>query len=109
MTAPLFAPPSAPTSSPWCGALASAELTTICAWCGAHLSGPRLVLVDGVDREVSHGICAPCAARMALPCDDCGASTAWDRLTETIGGAAMVCGACAERRGRDPVDGRASD
>lgn len=60
MTAPLFGLDSASPSSPSCGALAVAELTTICAWCGAHLSGPRLVLVPGVDREVSHGICAPC-------------------------------------------------
>lgn len=60
MSAPLFVSVSAVESSPLCGALAVAELTTICAWCGAHLSGPRLVLVDGAAFEVSHGICAPC-------------------------------------------------
>lgn len=113
MTAPLFAPSSAPTSSPCGGALAVAELTTICAWCGAHLSGPRLVLVDGAAFEVSHGICGPCAASVAaeagLPCDDCGTRETSATGTLTVSGARWVCGTCAERRGRDATDGRASD
>lgn len=111
MTAPLFAADSAPASSPSDGALAVAEhrFTTICAWCGAYLSGPDVTVTDGIEYEVSHGICGPCAARMSLPCDDCRAATPWDRLVSTVGGAVMVCETCADRRGRDALDGRASD
>ena len=115
MTAPLFAPDSAPASSPSCGALAVAErpLVTVCAWCGLHLSGPRLTIADGVPYEKSHGICGPCKARMeadaGLPCDDCGAITTNESGTLTVSGSAWVCGRCADRRGRDATDGRASD
>jgi hypothetical protein len=116
MTAPLFAPDSSSQGSPFDGALAVAEhpITTVCAWCGAYLSGPVLAAADGIDEyEVSHGICGPCAARVAaetgLPCDDCGAITTNESGTLTVSGARWVCGTCADRRGRDAVDGRASD
>lgn len=115
MTAPLFAPPSAPTSSPSCGALAVAELpiVRVCAWCRCHLGGPRLTIADGVEYVVSHGICGPCAASVAaeagLPCDDCGTRETSATGTLTVSGARWVCGTCADRRGRDPVDGRAGD
>jgi len=115
MTAPLFVSASAPPSPLCGGALAIAErpLVTVCAWCGLHLSGPRLTIADGVPYEKSHGICGPCAARVAaetgLSCDDCGAITTNESGTLTVSGSAWVCGTCADRRGRDAVDGRASD
>jgi hypothetical protein len=115
MTAPLFATGSARPSPPPYGALALAErpLVTVCAWCGLRLAGPALTAADGVEYAVSHGICGPCAASVAaetgLPCDDCGKRETSATGTLTVSGARWVCGTCAERRGRDPVDGRASD
>ena len=115
MTAPLFAPDSAPQGSPPCGALAVEELpiVTICAWCRVYLAGPRLTVADGREFRQSHGICGPCANRVAaeigLPCDDCGARATSATGTLTVSGARWVCGTCADRRGRDALDGRASD
>lgn len=66
MTAPLLAVDSvARRSSPGEG-LGAAELTTRCAWCGVHLFGPRRTVADGVEYEVSHGICAECRDRMEV-------------------------------------------
>jgi hypothetical protein len=68
---------------------------------------------EGLVYEISHGICGPCAALMAaaagLPCDDCGERATSATGTLTVSGAAWVCGACADRRGRDATDGRAGD